>query len=1265
MWTKHSFFSYLFIVGIHLDGYGQNPSPAQPPTIVLPSPNVAALKKFGDIPVSPYTGVPNISIPIYEIKSGDILVPVSVAYHAGGIKVSDEASRVGLGWALQAGGVISRTIIGKDDFIQGSLGYFNSSLQNIGNDLKGNKGATFNIQGCNITVGPGNNFDADLDNGVNFQPDVYDYNFLGYSGKFMLKRNRDVVLSKKEKISITSLDALGNAWEIKTPDGMKYLFEESESYQDNNNGNGNYSTSAWYLTKIISPKGFQVTLQYVTAATFLSPAGSYFESNNPHAFGPFSATFDPVLQATLGREYKTVYLDKIIFDHGELRFKYGTNREDIRDDLKIDSIVCYGGSNKIREWSFTYGYLVGSGDVDFNDGGTADRRTKRLKLESIVEKDGNGNSLPGHIFTYNNETASSSTLPSKASFARDHWGYYNGKTSNTSLIPNYILNYAGGVVSYYLGIMGEERNTDPTYAQLFSLKEIKYPTGGRTVFEYESHDFDLTKSKVNDFSYFKDYKEVIQKEIRKTYSGGVYQEQPLAGQASNYILDLNDLITDPTGPTYTTSPVELEAFFRFDGSVTSTCLPSSSVYVTLTKEDGTVISGPADVAFFIGQTSAPMTTCTFNGNNYIGATFKNTYNLTPGKYLWKVHLTDASSLGYIEDIHLKVNYYADKGQQPIVNSGHTLVDADFAGGLRIKRILDYDEINNTTPKIKRYLYHYTDTLGKIRSFGRRMARPIYSYFNEQLLGITVNGTLELWHLQYTMRESDSNIPLNGSAGGGVVGYDEVTILAGENGEFGKSVYQFENKPDIILDYSSFNNDPNFTPPFNERTPRKPPHLSTIPIDGNGNVLRQTEYAYSGGAFTRITEQENVYNDFVGPSSATWYGIDRRLIAVQTGTQHCSWFKHFIYPTLTEGRKLLTTTITKTYDKSNTALELSQTVNYVYDHSSHLQLTSTTTTDSKGRLKTSTRKYPLDYDDQQDDNAIELMKGSLYMHSLPVLEQRSITDGSVNKVTNLNIFKYGLNTTANTVLPLEVATLNTTSPVTESSLPVYLPSSNTYPAGVTAKVKFNAYDAKGNIAEVNKTDDINVSYIWDYKKNFPIAEVKNAFTNSIAYTSFESDGTGNWNILSSTRDNTTSITGTVSYNLGNGNISKDGLTNAKTYIVSYWSTNGQKAISGTQLTRGGYSVTINGQAWNYFEHEVTGVSTITVSGSGLMDELRLFPKEAQMTTYTYNPLIGMTSQCDLNNKITYYEYDGFGRLKLIRDQDRKILKTFTYIYQEQQ
>jgi YD repeat-containing protein len=56
---------------------------------------------------------------------------------------------------------------------------------------------------------------------------------------------------------------------------------------------------------------------------------------------------------------------------------------------------------------------------------------------------------------------------------------------------------------------------------------------------------------------------------------------------------------------------------------------------------------------------------------------------------------------------------------------------------------------------------------------------------------------------------------------------------------------------------------------------------------------------------------------------------------------------------------------------------------------------------------------------------------------------------------------------------------------------------------------------------------------------------------------------------------------------------------------------------------------------------------------------------QVSVYTYKPLIGMTSETDASGRTIYYEYDGFGRLKLVKDDQGKVLKTICYNYQGQQ
>ena len=99
-------------------GFGQNPEiKSSLPTIIPPSPTVSALMKFEEVAVSYYTGVPDISIPLFSSAtlSKDINLDISLKYHSNGVRADETASDVGLGWSLIAGGTISRTVRGLPD----------------------------------------------------------------------------------------------------------------------------------------------------------------------------------------------------------------------------------------------------------------------------------------------------------------------------------------------------------------------------------------------------------------------------------------------------------------------------------------------------------------------------------------------------------------------------------------------------------------------------------------------------------------------------------------------------------------------------------------------------------------------------------------------------------------------------------------------------------------------------------------------------------------------------------------------------------------------------------------------------------------------------------------------------------------------------------------------------------------------------------------------------------------------------------------------
>lgn len=185
----------------------------------------------------------------------------------------------------------------------------------------------------------------------------------------------------------------------------------------------------------------------------------------------------------------------------------------------------------------------------------------------------------------------------------------------------------------------------------------------------------------------------------------------------------------------------------------------------------------------------------------------------------------------------------------------------------------------------------------------------------------------------------------------------------------------------------------------------------------------------------------------------------------------------------------------------------------------------------------------------------------------------------------------------------------------------------------SRVQFFGYDDRSNVTGVSKVTDARRSYIWGYNKSYPIAEAINAAAGDIYYTSFEEvDG------------NSTEGDAKTGKKSRTGGFSKalSGLSNGA-YTLSYW----QKS----------------GSSWALQTSNVTVANgSYTISLSGQVDEVRFYPAAAEMNTYTYEPLTGISSHCNAGNHISYYEYDSYGRLKLIRDQDGKILKQYDYQYQ---
>src|SRR5690606_13912432 len=82
---------------------------------VPPTPNASTFTIYGDVPVSHATGLPQINIPLFTLEEDGVKIPISLSYHASGVKVDDLSSVVGLKWTLNAGGGIFRQVNDKID----------------------------------------------------------------------------------------------------------------------------------------------------------------------------------------------------------------------------------------------------------------------------------------------------------------------------------------------------------------------------------------------------------------------------------------------------------------------------------------------------------------------------------------------------------------------------------------------------------------------------------------------------------------------------------------------------------------------------------------------------------------------------------------------------------------------------------------------------------------------------------------------------------------------------------------------------------------------------------------------------------------------------------------------------------------------------------------------------------------------------------------------------------------------------------------------
>ncbi|MCD4665059.1 MAG: hypothetical protein K8R68_07285, partial [Bacteroidales bacterium] len=517
----------------------------------------------------------------------------------------------------------------------------------------------------------------------------------------------------------------------------------------------------------------------------------------------------------------TYMLNSITTSNGiEISLSANVEREDLIEEIRdhvatgknaLEKIIISFDGNPVKEWEFEYDYFT-SGITTSQAGHiNAQALNKRLKLISLKQNmpDGMPGSLNPYIFSYFGDDSGSGMPFKNCCTGRDRYGYCNSDVTDAdeaayplNLFPNTLENSSG----YLEGMLGnvyncdvewhlcppgappplppigyvhplliaikhfqeqgkyydfeEGSNMEPNinYTKLYTLKEVKYPTGGTTMFDYELNIYNKTAIqgtygdyprnggglRIKTMTTIDPYSdEEMNTEYIYQNSGFITSEQKWAkphltrnadyGWRLNIGLSSNPIInSNPVRYTYVTESTQLGSIhFTYVTPFSSPGECPQSIYESvyfgmygdcLTFEEPLYFTGPIypytkgyqEWQFFTGMLKAKDI---FDVEDNLIKLEENTYEFIQGDYIYfmEAHKWDESTSGY--------NYRVNISRMPTGKS--------FLKETNITEYLD-DGSGNTTEltTTTTFLYDYENELLKentLHNSNGKINKTIYRY----------------------------------------------------------------------------------------------------------------------------------------------------------------------------------------------------------------------------------------------------------------------------------------------------------------------------------------------------------------------------------------------------------------------------------------------------------------------------------------------------------------------------------------------------------
>jgi len=1188
----------IFLFFSCISSFSQESNEFNPPSITPVAPEAGAMMQYGSIPVNMSAGQMSFQVPIFNIEiPGGYSWPINLNYRYAGLILEGKPSISGLGWLLSGGGAVTREVRGLPD--RHPYGIFGTANDNFVEEIITNNNDIPYTDAVNILA---NKADTELDK--------YTVNVGGVNFSFKIDENENPVYLSKHN------------YKVSFPNAIPTILDDVRDYY----GTNNYGDEIRNFT-VTDDQGIEYYFDQIDINEPKdAPLLIYNESNH---FGYFSSWHLSKITYPNGEEITLNYIDDIFFNYDYSASAYkniGTPNnvgQGSCNDIKWDQHG-YNQSNSMTEIKrkLLTSISFSNGTIELNTALTNDNNIPRILYDQISVRDLENQPIIQYDLTYqgprdlmtkitkngkfyyefeyfDNAIPSFFLSESVMPYQQDYWGFYNGRNN-----------------SHMINIPQTSISTDKR-SNLFStrkgaMNKIIYPTGGFSNISYEQNQIKKLYSEIEEDNYSMNRQILVKLETDNYPGAPTNKSTSFTYTFDHTVVALVSHHLEVTSSAYNNDSMSM--------SITNDCTPGPTQFYFDEAESLRSPENPIpDVCLWLLQDIDP---------GGVGGQYPLIYSnnsggyikIEPGTYTFQISTTTNNISNANGEIKIQFYEPEDISQDPYVNAS--------VGGIRVSSISHID--NNGASTNKNYNYNDDSGLSTGLELAKTQMENTVEVLNDcyetpapEVPEYDINYRYFYHRINYSSRSYN---PINLNAGVPVF-YKEVKEFSRNNTNSSGEIIIIDGGPLSMRAPSP--GEPEFP------TDTNPDGSLIFTVLGGGTSGTYTEELYTNGFSLHEFSTPSFY-----PTQSIYpytpIGNDLALGRSEN-------IKNYAFNDLNEDYNL----------RAEQQIQyLSKVVSPDYENHPH------NIKFAQKRIYINTLRYPNGINDQSGGKQSPEINGSNNNDYFIMDPYREYDINYVNSQTT-NTSKNAddteiTSTTVNDYDPYfnlkEVLTFDSNGEAIRKKFYYPYDTETLYTNMVAdnhlSKV-LRTESYKGN--DLIGTQDIEHTYVnGDYKKiNIKTSkDPSDDFNDRINFKYYP-----NGNIKTTYRDHNTPSSH------GNPN------SNVVTYI---WGYNEQYPIA-----------KIENVEYDVIDHLIQNLQNIsdedddrTLFYLGKEGDLRealddfrdnVLLSNARVTTYTYDPFIGVTSITDPRGRANYFNYDSNFRLISVKDEDGNILGTNSYNY----